>query len=172
MRPPIHDMRVRTPSQDAEFPGKKLAQTSPFGGQYGEGVRSLGAGRHQGWDLYANPGTVTLAITAGVVQKVTTDSSYGLQVLLQFRHQGRELYAFYAHLASAFVHPGEQVKEGQVLAVTGSSGNAVHVPPHLHFEIRTKAEVGPLWDGRINPGEVLGYHYLNLDFSHPRGDMG
>jgi peptidoglycan LD-endopeptidase LytH len=149
-----------------------LAGTSPFGGQYGEGVRLLGARRHQGWDLYANPGTTTFAIGEGVVQKVTRDSSYGLQVVLKFNDRGRELWAFYAHLEGAFVHEGDHVNEGQVLAVTGSSGNAANVPPHLHFEIRTKAEVGPGLDGRINPGEVLGYHYLNVDLTHPRGDMG
>ena len=46
------------------------------------------------------------------------------------------MYAMYAHLqtGSARVHTGDQVKEGDVLGLLGSSGYAS--APHLHFSIQ------------------------------------
>jgi hypothetical protein len=42
----------------------------------------------------------------------------------------------------------------------------------LHFEIWTKRTVGHFPDGRISPGEVLGYLYDNMDNRLPKLNMG
>jgi len=73
-----------------------------------------------------------------------------------------QLWAFYAHLSLIYVQAGKAVLEGEVIALTGNSGNATNVPPHLHFEIRTKPRAAKGLTGRIDPGEVLGYdHYMS-----------
>ena len=53
-----------------------------------------------------------------------------------------------------------QVAEGDLIALSGNSGNASNTPSHLHFELRTHPNLGKGLAGRINPGELLGYsHY-------------
>lgn len=49
----------------------------------------------------------------------------------------------YGHLSSIQVRSGEEVKGGQVIALSGHSGNARG--PHLHFEVwRHGREVDPV----------------------------
>ena len=40
----------------------------------------------------------------------------------------------YGHMSSRKVSVGQQVKQGDVLGITGSTGNSTG--PHLHFEIK------------------------------------
>jgi murein DD-endopeptidase MepM/ murein hydrolase activator NlpD len=176
MRPPLLVMVVRTPELDrSRFP-RLHHLTFPFGGTMGTGVRNAGGRNHAGWDLYAKPGTTALAITDGSVVYTGTMSGYGNALLLEFSFQGSVLYGFYAHLSRAIVHPtkhaGSPVKEGDAVALTGTSGNAGGEPPHLHFEIWTKRHVGKFPDGRISPGEVLGFFYDNMDNRMPNRNIG
>jgi len=142
----------------------------------GMGVRSAGTRNHAGWDLYAKPGTAAFAITDGVVCHTGVMHGYGNVLVLQFQFQDRTLYALYAHLTSALIHPtkkgGTHVKEGDSVALTGTTGNAGGEPPHLHFEIWTKRTVGAFPDGRISPGEVLGFLYDNMDNRMPNRNLG
>ncbi len=142
----------------------------------GIGVRSAGKRNHGGWDLYANPGTDAYAITDSIVAHVGTMHGYGNVLLLEFVFKTKTLYALYAHLTKALVHPAMQgsgkVSEGDLVALTGTTGNATGEPPHLHFEIWTKRNVGHFPDGRISPGEVLGYFYDNMDNRLPNINMG
>jgi murein DD-endopeptidase MepM/ murein hydrolase activator NlpD len=59
----------------------------------------------------------------------------------------------------------KQVKAGEAIGLTGTSGNASSGAPHLHFEIRTTSNPNPgLGDvGRVDPATVLGYHYLRSE---------
>jgi murein DD-endopeptidase MepM/ murein hydrolase activator NlpD len=142
----------------------------------GVGVRNAGKRLHAGWDLYATPGTQALAITDGTVLQTGVVTGYGNILVLGFEFQGRPHYALYAHLLRALVNVGQhgptQVKEGDPLALTGVSGNAIGEPPHLHFEVWTKRHVGRYPDGRISPGEVLGFIYDNMDNRLPAQNIG
>lgn len=169
-------MVLRTPELDRSRYPHLTPLKYPFGGTMGTGVRSAGAKNHAGWDLCANPGTSAFAITNGSVVYTGFMGDYGNVLLLKFDFRGRTLYALYAHLSQALVHPTKdgptEVKEGDRIALTGTTGNAAGGPPHLHFEFWTRRQVGRFPDGRISPGEVLGYFYDNMDNRMPKWNMG
>jgi murein DD-endopeptidase MepM/ murein hydrolase activator NlpD len=141
---------------------------SPLGGAFGR-VRSSGTKVHQGWDLYAVPGTPFYAITEGVVAYTANQGAYGLQLCLRLNDAAvkeyarnrfiDQLYAFYGHLMFTFKLAGTLVAEGEQLGLTGNSGNATNTPPHLHFEIRTTPHPGLGLGGRISPEELFGQQY-------------
>jgi murein DD-endopeptidase MepM/ murein hydrolase activator NlpD len=57
-------------------------------------------------------------------------------------HPG-ELMSVYGHLSEIRVREGEEIEEGQIIALSGHSGNASG--PHLHFEIwRHGREIDPV----------------------------
>jgi len=86
---------------------------------------------HPGIDLAVPEGSNVRASGGGTVEAAGNDSSYGLFVLL--RHPaGYE--TMYGHLSRVLVSRGDDVKAGQVIALSGNTGRST--APHLHFEIR------------------------------------
>ena len=57
---------------------------------------------------------------------------------------GNGLFSRYAHLSSTSVSPGESVGAGQVIGVSGTTGNSTG--EHLHFEIRSGSVYGTVLD--------------------------
>jgi murein DD-endopeptidase MepM/ murein hydrolase activator NlpD len=127
-------------------------------------VRKNGDGTdrpHQGWDFEARVGTPCFAIADGAVVAIADQGDYGKQLTIRLftPHEGKYIWAFYAHLLSIDVVLGQDVTEGQQVGRTGESGNAAGMPvedQHLHFEIRTAASVGRGLTGRISPLKVFG----------------
>lgn len=121
-------------------------------------VRNGGSRAHQGWDLYATPGTPCYAIANGKIVDAYYSGSYGNNVVLQFDHGGQTLYAMYCHLSVMAVRQG-QVKRGDLLGLTGNTGNATSMrgeDQHLHFEIRTIRWPGTGLDDRMDPAKLYG----------------
>ena len=88
---------------------------------------------HTGTDIGAPKGTPVLAARTGRVAVADTMGGYGLTVVL--RHGEKEdLESLYPHLSQLLVEPGEQVEQGDVIGLVGSTGNSTG--PHLHFEMR------------------------------------
>lgn len=122
-------------------------------------VRNGGTRAHQGWDFYAEPGTPCYAIADGAVAMIYESEAYGLVVVCSFQHNGKTLYAAYAHMSSVAVKQGHVVRKGDAIGLTGESGNAkgmALLDQHLHFEIRTMPRPGKGLEGRLSPMVVFG----------------
>jgi murein DD-endopeptidase MepM/ murein hydrolase activator NlpD len=116
---------------------------------------------HQGWDLQAAVGTPVYAVAHGEVLETTGDvGDYGKSITLAFLESGKWYFAFYAHLSSVLCRKGDAAYAGQLLGLTGKTGNAGSLAAsqdHLHFEIRTTWKRSGGLDGRVDPGQLLGY---------------
>ncbi len=119
---------------------------------------------HQGWDLYAAPGTPCYAVADGTIALIRTDGDYGNTIVLQFLYDfdgdgDRDtLYAAYSHLSKIEVKRGDKVSLGQRIGLTGNSGNAVSMRGedcHLHFELRSMVAPGLGLMGRYSPMEIF-----------------
>jgi murein DD-endopeptidase MepM/ murein hydrolase activator NlpD len=85
---------------------------------------------HHGIDLSLDVGGKVMATGAGVVTRVAYNGTYGK--LVDVEHMPG-LITRYAHLSEARVRPGQLVRRGQVIALSGSTGRSSG--PHLHYEI-------------------------------------
>jgi len=92
---------------------------------------------HQGTDLAAPEGTPVVAAFSGRVEIAGWLGGYGLIVVISHgdTHETR-----YAHLSEVLVKAGQEIKQGNVIGLVGSTGMATG--PHLHFEIWQKMQDG------------------------------
>ncbi|MCX3060692.1 M23 family metallopeptidase [Streptomyces beihaiensis] len=95
------------------------------------------AHRHTGQDFAVDIGTPVRAVGSGRVVSVSCGGAFGIHIVL--RHPGG-YYTQYAHLASAAVEQGEEVRTGQWIGQSGTTGNSTG--PHLHFEVRLTPYLG------------------------------
>lgn len=111
------------------WPVKTHLITSPFGWR----IHPLFGRRlfHTGVDIGAARGSPIHAAADGVVILASWYGGYGNAVVID---HGSGLSTLYAHCSVIYVHKGQTVRKGQVIALVGSTGNANG--PHLHFEVR------------------------------------
>lgn len=101
-------------------------------------------GAHLGIDIAAGMGQYIYAADSGVVVYAgPIGGGYGNMVMID---HGNGYQTLYAHNSQVNVSCGQNVTQGQVIALAGSSGNSTG--PHLHFEVR-------YFGGFINPWSVL-----------------
>ena len=111
--------------------------TSGYGWRWGR--------MHRGIDMANNVGTpIQAARTGTVVFSGWHDGGYGYLVTLQHSDGSRSLYA---HNSRLMVSNGQEVRQGTVIALMGSTGRSTG--PHLHFEIH------PAGAGAVDPLTVL-----------------
>lgn len=111
---------------------------------------------HDAIDIMAPHGTPVLAVADGSVAKLF-ESKAGGTTLYQFDPSGRYVY-YYAHLQgyAPGVVEGKALKQGEVIAYVGSTGNANPEGPHLHFAIGALTPEKKWWDyTAINPYPLL-----------------
>jgi murein DD-endopeptidase MepM/ murein hydrolase activator NlpD len=111
------------------------AYTDDYGGPRG----------HAGIDMFVPTGTQAFAVKAGSVRYVPNEGAGGNTAYLD-ADDGNTY--FYAHF-SQFVGGARSVSQGEVIGLTGMTGNATG--PHLHFEIR----IGGVNGARIDPYPTL-----------------
>ncbi|MCP3730651.1 peptidoglycan DD-metalloendopeptidase family protein [Sphingomonas sp. MG17] len=86
---------------------------------------------HAGIDYAVPVGTIVRAGASGVVVRTGTMRGYGNVVVIDY---GDKLEATYGHLSKALVKPGQVVRAGERVALTGNTGTSTG--PHLHYEVR------------------------------------
>lgn len=99
----------------------------------GYGYRTLNGVRefHRGIDIPATKNTPIYASNGGKVVTATFHYSYGNYVMID--HGGGKA-TLYAHANKLNVKAGDTVKQGDVIAYVGTTGNSYG--NHLHFEVR------------------------------------
>jgi murein DD-endopeptidase MepM/ murein hydrolase activator NlpD len=98
---------------------------------------------HKGIDLGAAMGVPIYAVLDGTVVYSGLQGNYGNVVVIEHPDF---VMTVYAHNEKNLVSVGETVKQGQVIATVGATGNATG--SHCHFEYRIKGKA-------INPRKVL-----------------
>lgn len=86
---------------------------------------------NHGLDIAGKVGDPIRVSRPGTVQKVATDSIYGLYLIID---HGNNYGTLYAHCSKILVVEGKMILGGEKIAEIGSTGNSTG--PHLHFEIR------------------------------------
>jgi murein DD-endopeptidase MepM/ murein hydrolase activator NlpD len=97
---------------------------------------------HQGQDIFASRGTPVRSATDGIVLRKGVGNLGGNYIFVQGAG-GRRYY--YAHLDShGDVEIGDRVTTDTILGYVGDTGNAVGLPPHLHFGMYERGAKDPL----------------------------
>ena len=87
---------------------------------------------HGGIDFPVPTGSNVFAADDGVVSTVRMlDNSYGYYIII---NHGNGLSTLYGHNSKLLVEEGQTVHKGDVIALSGSTGNSTG--PHCHFEVR------------------------------------
>lgn len=98
---------------------------------------------HLGIDIAATYAPVYAADSGVVVYAGAIGGGYGNMIMID---HGNGYHTLYAHLDAIYVSCGASVTKGQMIALSGNTGNSTG--PHLHFEVRYQG-------GFINPWYVL-----------------
>lgn len=99
---------------------------------------------HTGLDIAALEGTPVCAAYSGSVTKVGEDSRAGKYIIIT---HDEGFVTFYCHCSEILAEDGDNIKQGEVIALVGTTGWSTG--PHLHFEVRKN-------NIRCNPLFVLG----------------
>ena len=87
---------------------------------------------HQGVDYTIPEGSRVFATADGVVRDVATrNSTQGRTVVIA---HGNGYETSYSHLSRINVRRGQQVRRGDIIALSGDTG--LSLSPHLHYEVR------------------------------------
>ncbi len=108
---------------------------------------------HYGIDVGLNVGDTIVSTFDGVVRIAKYSKSYGYTVVIR-HYNGLE--TLYAHLSKLLVHPNQEIKSGEIIALGGNTGHSSG--PHLHFEVRYLG-------GAINPREIMNVENKSLKYT-------
>jgi YD repeat-containing protein len=122
-----------------------LAYTWPAKGTLTSGYGWRWGRMHKGIDVANSTGTPVVASAEGTIEKAGWNNG-GYGNLVEIRHPDGSTTR-YAHNSKILVQPGQQVNQGETIALMGSTGHSTG--PHTHFEIH------PSGKGAVNPIAML-----------------
>ena len=111
---------------------------------------------HDAIDIMAPAETPVLAAADGRIQKLFQSERGGTTIYQLSADQ--KLIFYYAHLAryADGLTEGKQVRQGEVIAYVGDTGNAGAGNYHLHFSVAIVPDPKRYWEGaNINPYPLL-----------------
>lgn len=121
---------------------------------------------HKGIDLAAPAGTKVYAALDGKVSRSEfNQGGYGWLIVID---HGKGVETRYAHHQKNMVKVGDQVSQGQSIALVGSTGRSSG--PHLHFELRYRGKALdpllylPAINRTVSHGYSKKYFYLSQRF--------
>ncbi len=91
---------------------------------------------HRGIDIRCPYNTEVYAANSGVVIVAESHWSYGNYVIID---HGGKIATVYGHNTKLLVSVGQEVNRGDVIALSGSTGESTG--PHLHFEVRVNGVI-------------------------------
>src|SRR5688500_4575493 len=109
---------------------------------------------HGGVDIAAPIGTNIYSVTSGTVARAGAATGFGQAVYIRGDDGAVTVYG---HVNDYFVHAGERVVAGQLIAEVGNRGRSTG--PHLHFEVHPG---GRLHSGQVNPMPWLRARGVNV----------
>ncbi len=130
--PVFSTAKILSPIENGRYTSYFGYRINPITGEYGF---------HTGLDIAAAEGTKIRAAFSGKVLKSGYDEKAGNYVYLS-HNEG--LLTFYCHCSEITAEPGTVIRQGETIALVGSTGYSTG--PHLHFEIRKdNIRYNPLW---------------------------
>lgn len=99
---------------------------------------------HRGIDIAAKEGTEIKATADGVVKFAGWDETFGNLIILKHKE---DFESHYGHNQKNLVRAKQEVKKGEVIALSGNTGRST--APHLHYEIRKDNK-------SVNPWNYIG----------------
>lgn len=136
--------KMLAPIRTAPTPLHPLGESAKVSTRYRVPGNLWALGYHTGADFACDTGSLAVAVTWGEVTwageqggwsgrpRPGTPWAYGIHVVIRTAN-GKYEY-LYGHLSHALVKAGDKVKPGQIIGITGNTGNSTR--EHCHFEVR------------------------------------
>jgi murein DD-endopeptidase MepM/ murein hydrolase activator NlpD len=120
--------------------------------KYGAKSKRYKIGYHDGVDFACKTGTLVYAARRGVIAAANWGADYGKHIVQRRTFPvGTKNHLVYAHLSKVFVQAGDKITKGQLIGLSGNTGNSTAA--HLHFGERD----GARWSTSkpVNPQKTL-----------------
>lgn len=140
IKKPVTEVVVKGTKKPESGSSGNSKYMTPVNGRISSRFGSRWGSTHYGLDYAASTGTPIYASRGGTVTFAGNSASYGKYIKID---HGGGVETRYAHCSALKVSKGDKVKQGDLIALVGSTGRSTG--PHLHFEIRVGGEkVNPL----------------------------
>lgn len=126
-------------------------RTDPFSGQ---------GGFHPGVDIHAPIGTPIRAAADGRIVQGGWNAGYGISVMIDHENG---MHTLYGHMSRVELRVGQEVKRGQIIGLSGSTGHSTG--PHVHYEVHVNG-------APVNPYRYLRMAHLQLARKRPELPFG
>jgi len=106
---------------------------------------------HYGMDFTCDTGTPVFATADGRIASAGWEQGYGMTIEIDHGYGYRTRYC---HLSAYRCRVGQQVKRGELIALSGSTGKSTG--PHVHYEVVQRGQ-------KVNP---VNFYFMDLDAEH------